>query len=184
MQRIDDRLVQKISELLMEGITSVAEMERHLQYYVKMEIFVGGPVPDPSNRRFFPSRNDIYNFMYRASLEMRHSKIDQENLQFKIDDWRKESPQDMFHLRPSTSETSSASHYQQQVHMPEDEDDIMWQTGSNENGQPMDLLFVHQTSWQKSMLEKYGNEIYLLDATYKTSRYALPLFFFMHEDQC
>jgi len=179
MQRIEGRLVHKISELVKEGVTSVGEMERHLQYYVKKEIFVGRAVPDPANRRFFPSRNDIYNFMYRASLQMRHSKIDQENLYFKIEDWKKESPQDMFYLRPSTNEKPSASHGQQQVHMTEDEDDIMWQTGSDESGQPKDFLFVHQTSWQRSMLQKYGNEICLLDATYKTSRYALPLFFYV-----
>ena len=92
MQRIDERLVQKISELVKEGVTSVAEMERHLHYYVKKEIFMARAVPYPANRRFFPSRNDIYNFMYRASLQMRHSKIDQENLYFKIEDWKKESP--------------------------------------------------------------------------------------------
>ena len=38
------------------------------------------------------------------------------------------------------------------------------------------LLFVHQTKWQKRLLNKYGNELTLLDATYKTTRYALPLF--------
>ena len=39
------------------------------------------------------------------------------------------------------------------------------------------LLFVHQTAWQKRLLRLYGNDICLLDATYKTTRYALPLFF-------
>ena len=29
----------------------------------------------------------------------------------------------------------------------------------------------------KRLLKKYGNELFLLDATYKTTRYALPLFF-------
>lgn len=43
--------------------------------------------------------------------------------------------------------------------------------------QSTDLLFVHPTHWRRKRLEKYGNEIFLLDATYKTSRYALPLFF-------
>lgn len=175
MQRIDERLVQKIGELVKEGVTSVAEMERHLHYFVKREIFGGGPIPDITNRRFFPSRNDIYNYMYRASLLTRHSKIDQENLLFKIEDWKKESPEDMFYLRPATSKNSNC---QQQVQMTEDEDDIMWQTGpSDQSEQAKELLFVHQTSWQRKMLAKYGNEICLLDATYKTSRYALPLFF-------
>ena len=38
------------------------------------------PLPDPGNHRFFLSRNDIYNIMYRASIQMRHSKIDHEKL--------------------------------------------------------------------------------------------------------
>ena len=39
------------------------------------------------------------------------------------------------------------------------------------------LLFVHQSANQKRTLEKYGNEIYLLDAMYKTTKYSIPLFF-------
>ena len=39
------------------------------------------------------------------------------------------------------------------------------------------LLFVYQAKWQKCLLLKYWNELSLLDATYKRTRYALPLFF-------
>ena len=39
------------------------------------------------------------------------------------------------------------------------------------------LLFVYQTGWQKRLFARYGNELVLLDATYRTTRYALPLFF-------
>ena len=39
------------------------------------------------------------------------------------------------------------------------------------------LLFVYQSKWQGRLLQKYGNELSFLDATYKTTRYALPLFF-------
>ena len=39
------------------------------------------------------------------------------------------------------------------------------------------MLFVHQMAWQKRLLLRYGKDICLLDATYKTSKYALPLFF-------
>ena len=84
MQRIDDRVVKKVNELVKDGVTSVAEMERHLGFYVKKELYDGLPLPDPGNRRFFPSRNDIYNIMYTASIQMRHSKIDQEELAHKM----------------------------------------------------------------------------------------------------
>ena len=38
------------------------------------------------------------------------------------------------------------------------------------------FLFVHQTKEQSRLLEKYGNRLSLLDATYKTCKYSLPLF--------
>ena len=37
--------------------------------------------------------------------------------------------------------------------------------------------FVHQSKEMKNMYKRYGNDIILLDATYKITRYALPLFF-------
>lgn len=43
--------------------------------------------------------------------------------------------------------------------------------------QSNNLLLVHQTADQKRLMARYGNDTCLLDATYKTSKYALPLFF-------
>ena len=39
------------------------------------------------------------------------------------------------------------------------------------------LLFVYQSKWQGRLLQKYGNELPFLDAAYKTTCYALTLFF-------
>ena len=39
------------------------------------------------------------------------------------------------------------------------------------------FLWVHQTKWQGEMLVKYGNTMTLIDATYKTTLYDVPLFF-------
>ena len=39
------------------------------------------------------------------------------------------------------------------------------------------LLFIHQTTSQQHLLNRYGNNICLSDATYKTTRYSLRLFF-------
>ena len=35
MQGIDDRVVKKMNKLVKDGVTSVAEIERHLGFYVK-----------------------------------------------------------------------------------------------------------------------------------------------------
>ena len=39
------------------------------------------------------------------------------------------------------------------------------------------LLYVHQDKWQRGLLKWYGNNLTLLDATYKTTKYDLALFF-------
>ncbi|KAH3751265.1 hypothetical protein DPMN_185818 [Dreissena polymorpha] len=39
-----------------------------------------------------------------------------------------------------------------------------------------EFLFVHQSNAQKHLLERYGQEICLLDATYKTCKFDVPLF--------
>ena len=39
------------------------------------------------------------------------------------------------------------------------------------------LLSVHQTAFQQELLQKYGNSICLLDTTYKTTKYDVPMFF-------
>jgi len=44
----------------------------------------------------------------------------------------------------------------------------------NEND---NVVFVHQSSWQRDMLKLYGDGVCLIDATYKTTIYDMPLFF-------
>ena len=38
-------------------------------------------------------------------------------------------------------------------------------------------MFVYQSKEMNNMYERYGNHMILLDATCKTTRYTLPLFF-------
>lgn len=92
-------------------------------------------------------------------------KIDQENLERKIQNWIAEKSQDLFFFR-----RCSLSHVEAN---PREETEkmtmlkLMWQK----------LLFAHQAARQRRLMSRYNNEITLLDATYKTMRYKLPLFF-------
>ena len=38
------------------------------------------------------------------------------------------------------------------------------------------FLYVHQTQWQKKMLDRYGNNISVIDATYKTTQIWLSFY--------
>ncbi len=164
MQPIDKRIVNKIETLVGEGVKTVDEMKRHLQQFVKHELFQNNkPHPSKSNRRYYPNNVDIQNHMYRATVKKMLSKIDQENLEKKIEIWQKDSPDDSIFFRPcSVSPIDNTS---------EDEKEDVTANISKK------LLFAYQTTWQKRLMTRYGNEMTLLDATYKTTRYSLPLFF-------
>lgn len=154
------------------GVNRVSEMQRHLECYVKKEIFAGQKPPEMTNRRFFPTSVDVRNHMYRATVHQRHSNIDQENLELKIKEWEKESPDDKFFFRPYTHTNTSGDDGDDEENDSCDNDMV-----EIKQEQAKNILLVHQTQWQRQLLQKYGGDICLLDATYKTSRYALPMFF-------
>ena len=160
-QPVDERIIRKIDQLVNVGVKDTREMRRHLDVFVKNEIMSEDDIqPLPSNRRFYPKLSDIRSHMYRANMKHRFSKVDQENVAEKVLHWKASSPEDFFYFRPYGEAPSGHTDVEG-----DNEEDI--QT----------LLFIHQTAWQRRLLQRYGNDMCLLDATYKTTRYSLPLFF-------
>ena len=156
---MDSRIIKKIDELVHEGVKNTHEMRRHIKSYVKNEILSEDESqPSPLNRRFFPKLADIRSHMYRASVKSRFSKIDQENIVQKIFQWKSVNQGDLFFFWPYSAVSPNKND------PPEGHSDTT-------------LLFVHQSSWQRRLLQRYGNHMCLLDATSKTTQYALPLFF-------
>ena len=43
--------------------------------------------------------------------------------------------------------------------------------------EPLVMIFVYQSNSMKRLYQRYGKHLVLLDATYKTAKYALPLYF-------
>lgn len=150
-QRIHPMLTQKIASLVREGATNPQEIRRALREYVRSELKEN--CPSYTNRSYFPTLEDIRNHIYTARLGLDFSKFDQDNLNCKIQKWKEQG--------------SKASHFFR-PHVKRDE------SKEEEGG---NLLWVHQEEWQKELMCKYGNCISLIDATYKTTRYDLPLFF-------
>ena len=136
LQPIDKSLVQKIHTLVGEGVKKVDEMKRHLQHYVKNDLFPGQNPPPVTNRHYHPKDVDIRNHMYKATVKQMLSKVDQENLEEKIKGWKQQSPEDFFFFRPcSLSPTEAVS-------------DNTSDTDSNvEVHVTQNLLFAHQTAW-------------------------------------
>lgn len=111
--------------------------------------------------------------MYAASVKQQFSFIDQENAEAVVKDWKLKKPQDHFFFRPHSLTTSA----NQMVEEDENKDDEDVTVTFNEDETTNTLLFVYQSEDQGQLLARYGNKLCLLDATYKTTRYALPLFF-------
>ena len=75
-------------------------MARHIRIYVKNEMFNGTQYTlSTSNRRYSPTLKDIRNHMYKASVKLRFAKLDQANLDMKIQDWQRQFPNDNFYFR-------------------------------------------------------------------------------------
>ena len=74
-------------------------MSRHIRIYVKNELFRGNSIPLSSNRRFHPTLKDIRNHMYKTVVKLQFSKLDQANIDVKIQQWKQESPDDHFYFR-------------------------------------------------------------------------------------
>ena len=72
---VDQRIVQHVTQLTLQGVRKVSEMRRHINAYVKDQLFRGTAPPPSTRRRYFPNKSDIRNLMNRARNQNRHSKV-------------------------------------------------------------------------------------------------------------
>ncbi|EDO30694.1 predicted protein [Nematostella vectensis] len=151
-ETVDDRIVKKMEKLSGQGVRKCEEMNRHLESFVINDLFKGRRQPAKTMRRFYPTNKDIANAILREKTRQCHSKADQENLEHLVRKWKEKSPDDFFHYRRFQEDTSK-------------------------EGTAQNILFVFQSKDQQRLLRRYGNQMCLIDATYRTTRYALPLFF-------
>ncbi|KAJ8246597.1 hypothetical protein GJAV_G00253260 [Gymnothorax javanicus] len=94
---IDTKVEKKIEELIKGGVASTWEMQQHLNAFVN-EIFAAEDLDSISNvdRRFYPSKVDLKNRLYRAVMSSKHSKIDQVNVEHLVNDWKRDRPDNFF----------------------------------------------------------------------------------------
>ncbi|PFX15826.1 hypothetical protein AWC38_SpisGene19934 [Stylophora pistillata] len=164
-QNLDRRIISKTFGVVGKGITNVGEVRRCVADYAEKELFRGVPVEKPprlSNRRYHPTKADLRNHISRAIAAQKYCKDDQESLRKKIEEWKEKSPSTKFFFRPHKAKENK------------DGDETK---GSEENQPQQNFLFVHQEEWQQRLLQRYGSELVFMDVTYKTTKYAIPLFF-------
>ena len=173
-------------------------MKRLLKLYVRNDLLNNRDLPDIRNRRYFPTISTIRAHMVSARTKMQLSLIDQKALIEKIHIWKQEDPSIEIFFRLKSTKTvnnddtkhnieveeqemklknehsvNNDDRIEGDIQEEEEEEEIKFK---NENS-VHSLLFIYQTKWQRRLFQRYGGEMLLLDATYKTTRYVLPLFF-------
>ena len=72
-QRVDKRIINRIHELTAEGLTNTNHVKRQLEFFVKNMLFKDKELPQRTNRRFYPTANDIRSHILRGKLKNRYS---------------------------------------------------------------------------------------------------------------
>ena len=147
-QKMHPTISKKIESLVREGTTDGHTIQRVLKEYVNTTMSDNPPCT--TDRAYYPTVIDINNHVTKAKSALQLSKLDQQNLHLKVQEWEKTNPDAKHCFRPYRS---------------------------TDNKESQSLLWVHQEKWQRDLLIRYGNTLSLMDATYKTTKYDLPLFF-------
>ena len=176
---VSEEVATKIAELVGEGITDIHEVGKFLRHYVMHDLFKDSP-PDPNDRAYFPIASDLRNHIYMAKKALQLSCLNQDNLRLKIEQWESTDPDSIHYFRPYLLKSDICA----SPSLPDEPAESAKQM-SNDDTPPTDdsncyeqnILWIHQSKWQQHLLERYGNTISLIDATYKTTKYDLALFF-------
>ena len=135
---------------------NVIEQKRNTNLFVKV-VFGNAGSPNTIDRKFYPIRDDFRQKVYR----------------------KRRKTQNLFSIRNMSSKEDKGMTAAQ-------EDNWLFRTSATIRSSDLALLetkdpyflLVCQSRWQQQLLHEYawGNSVFL-DATYKTMKYALPLFF-------
>ena len=163
-QRVHPELIAKIQELVSFGTVEPVEIKWLLKHHTKYYMMCANNMPDPNDRAYFPTLDDINIHIARAKRVLQLSVVDQENAEKLIKKQQELSSESCYHFRPY------------QLKNPENFSKTKLSRLEAADFETT-LLWVHQEAWQQELMLKYGNVVCLMDATYKTTRYDLPLFF-------
>ncbi|KAK6167017.1 hypothetical protein SNE40_021129 [Patella caerulea] len=93
----DNRIIKQIHEyVITDNIRQVSTIKKLVNNFVRTKLFPDSELPPITNRRYWPTNNDIRNHMHRAIMATRFNEHDQENLIEKIKVWKKHNTADNF----------------------------------------------------------------------------------------
>ena len=92
--RIQPRIVDRISYCLNTGVRTHSDMKCHLKTYVLKNV----PNASQEDASLFPSNRTISRQMYKVMMKLHHLKIDEVNVLKMIDLWKQDAPADFIYF--------------------------------------------------------------------------------------
>ena len=77
-ERMHNKVSEKISELVEEGLIGIKEVQHRLEVFVNTQLCPELWKPCHTNRRYYPTKGVIRNKMYNAYIKRRLNMIDHE----------------------------------------------------------------------------------------------------------
>jgi hypothetical protein len=173
---VDPRISTKISQLISSGIRNEKEMKEQLDIYINQQLYPGRAKPFHSNKRYYPNTGVIKMKMFHELVLQRIATIDCANVDELVTLIQNENPDDKIYSRnlDGINEDLKDESFRLSVEELSCDDVRVRQKTSQQQ-----FIFVHQTSFQRHLLKRYGNHVCFLDPVYRTVKYPLPLFFLM-----
>ena len=176
VQRMDPKISKKLSELVLSGVRNEKQMKEQLEKYINCKLYPGKAKPFHSNKRYFPNLGVIRTKMYNECVLQRLMVLDCGQVSALVARLRDSHPEDMLYTHHFEGMSDFLTQGTLSVSMEELlEDEIRVRQKLSQQ----QFIFVHQTSFQRHLLKRYGNHVCFLDPVYRTVKYPLPLFFLM-----
>ncbi|XP_071947786.1 uncharacterized protein [Antedon mediterranea] len=147
IEKTAKEIIQQIESLAARKIWKVSVISKHLDEFRRNTLFKNKEMPPTSSRAYFPNHKDLHNILYRYKCRNRSSPVELQQLEELVQNWSEKNPDDHFYYRRKVNAKENSS-----------------------------FLLCYQSKQQKRLLNLYG-DLVMLDATYKTIGYSVPLYF-------
>ena len=178
-EKTDERVVEYVKEMARKGIRNKDEMDRQIRIFVEEKLNITCDLTLRS--RFQPSHQKLRNIISAVRAKNLHSRFDQENIQCLKSKWMKNAK--VYFLpkgaRPALEDILDKMDRGELGFADEETWDDTDQIPMLvlDDSVETKLCLVYQSTQMQHLYRLYGPRLILLDATHKTTKYALPLFF-------
>ena len=151
-------------------------MKEKLNIYISQELYPGKAKPFYSNKRYYPTTGVIKTKMFNELVFQRLMMIDFPQIEELVTNIHNTNQEDQVYCRKFDGMNDVLERMSFNLSV---EELVTDEVRVRQKISQQLFIFVHQTSFQRHLLKRYGNHVCFLDPVYRTIKYPLPLFFLM-----